>query len=104
MTTHRLIDTDAMKAHHRTTFMIPSDREKASLRVGDHINVGFIFEDSTGRHERIWLRVSAVRGRQISGILENDPVYVRAALGDKIQLELRHVLAIERPSAYPAAA
>lgn len=96
MQTLRLIDVDAMRPHLRATFMMPSSREREAIRPGDYIKIGFIIDDRTGRDERLWLKVSIVDGQSISGFLENDPIYLNASRGDLMQLELRHVLAIER--------
>ena len=51
--------------------------------------------DSTYEQERMWVRVERVDGDKNTGVLENEPVYVDASLGDHVELELRHVLAIE---------
>jgi uncharacterized protein YegJ (DUF2314 family) len=102
MAKHTLIDADAMKSHYRATFMIPTAQERASIRAGDHVKVGFIVDESNGRNERIWLKVSTVHGQRIRGVLENEPLYVNARAGDDLRVELRHVLAIERANACSA--
>jgi hypothetical protein len=43
----------------------------------------------------MWVKVEFVQGDKISGVLDNEPVFAEAELGDEIELELRHVLDIE---------
>ena len=94
MTRHELLDGVAMNQELPATFRIPSAFEKAQIRPGDDVKIGFIVDHC--HHEFVWVKVQAVNGNSISAILDDDPVYADIRFGEEIQLELRHVLRIER--------
>lgn len=87
MTTITLLDGVALHAAHPATFHIPSQSEKAGVRVGDHVKIGF----TDGMHtERMWVLVID----EGCGILDNDPVILSMKDGDAVRFEPRHLLAI----------
>ena len=96
MARHELIDGVAMNRQHPITFSVPSDGEKATIRPGDSVKVGFIVDSSIGQQERVWVQVQSVNHNKIVGVLDNDPVYADVRFGEQIEIELRHVLGIER--------
>ena len=96
MVRHALLDGVEMNRCRPAAFRIPSASEKARIRPGDYVKVGFVIDPVTGQQECVWLRVQAVNGDTIAGVLDDDPVYAEAAFGERIELDLRHVLAIER--------
>ena len=42
------------------------------------------------------MQVQSVNHNKIVGVLDNDPVYAHVRFGEQIEIELRHVLGIER--------
>jgi uncharacterized protein YegJ (DUF2314 family) len=48
------------------------------------------------QQERVWVQVQSVNHNKIVGVLDNDPVYADVRFGQQIEIELRHVLGIER--------
>lgn len=49
----RLIDAQAMHRKHPTTFWVPSKRQLAAVKVGDHVKVA-------ARGVRFWVKVDKV--------------------------------------------
>jgi hypothetical protein len=96
VTQHELLDGVALEGRHPATSHIPTRAEKAGLGPGDYVKIGFVLDEETGQSERVWVHVDAVSGERIVGVLDDDPVYAPASFGDRIELELRHVLGIER--------
>ena len=96
MAPHKLLDGLAVNEGHPASFKIPSTSEKATIRPGDYVKVGFVVDSSIGQQERVWVQVQSVNHNKIVGVLDNDPVYADVRFGEQIELELRHVLGIER--------
>ena len=94
MTRHELLDGVKMNQRDPATFRIPSAFEKARIQPGDYVKVGFVTDGS--HQEFVWVRVQAVNGKGISAVLDDDPVYADMRFGEHIEIELRHVLGIER--------
>ena len=94
MARHELLDGVAMNQDVPATFRIPSAFRKAQIRPGDDVKIGFIVDRN--HQEFLWLKVVAMNGKSISAILDDDPVYADVRFGQQIELELRHVLRIER--------
>jgi len=93
MAPHKLLDGLAVNEGHPASFKIPSASEKATIRPGDFVKVGFVVDH---HQEFMWVRVEAVNGKRISAIVDDDPVYADVRFGEKIEIEPRHVLRIER--------
>lgn len=94
MTRHELLDGVKLDQSHPATFRIPSASEKAQIRPGDYVKVGFVVDSDL--QEFVWVRVQAINGKGITAVLDDDPVYADMHFGEHIELELRHVLGIER--------
>ena len=80
MARHELIDGVAMNRQHPITFSVPSDGEKATIRPGDYVKVGFTVDSSIGQQERVWVQVQSVNHNKIVGVLDNDPGVCRRTL------------------------
>jgi len=94
MARHELIDGVTMNQELPATFRIPSEFQKSQIRPGDDVKIGFIVDRC--HQEFVWVKVRAINGESISAILDDDPVYADVGFGEKIDIELRHVLRIER--------
>lgn len=93
---HELLDGVALEGCHPAAFHIPTKAEKARVGPGDYVKIGFVLDEETGQSERVWVQVDAVSGEKITGVLDDDPVYADATFGERIELEPRHILGIER--------
>jgi len=94
-----LVDGVARNAEHPQTFHIPSAAEKAALRPGDWVKVGFVFSD--GKVERMWVLIKSIDGSVLEGSLDNEPLNDGARLGDRVVFSERHVLGILHESDKP---
>jgi hypothetical protein len=94
MARHELLDGVEMNRRHPAAARIPSAFEKAQIQPGDYVKVGFIIDQC--HQEFLWVKVVAVNGKSISAILDDDPVYADVRFAEKIEIEPRHVLRIER--------
>jgi hypothetical protein len=75
------------------TFPIPSQEQRASVQPGDTVKVFFSMKDGWG--ERMWVDVTAIKGRHISGTLSNEPVGIpRLWSGDKVKFRPEHIIDI----------
>ena len=81
-----LTDGVAMNAAHPLTFEIPTDEEKADIKPGDFVKLGFIGNMT----ERMWVEVTEPG----KGLLNNDPVVVDMECGDPVEYEPKNVLSI----------
>jgi hypothetical protein len=94
MARHELLDGEEMNHRYPATFRIPSAFQKSQIRPGDDVKIGFIVDRC--HQEFVWVKVQTVNGDDISAILDDDPVYADVSFGEEIEIELRHVLRIER--------
>lgn len=87
---------DGVKRHekHPATFDVPSDEDKAKVRAGDFVKVGFERVEG-GQGERMWLIVTEPG----KGTLDNDPVLFAGTLklGDVIEFKPENILDILTP-------
>jgi hypothetical protein len=89
-----VMDGVELNRKHPDTFTIPSETDKNRIKTGDFVKAGF----STGATiptERMWVRVVEIDAGLIRGTLANTPAYVEAKHGDLVEMEFRHVLAIQ---------
>lgn len=80
---------DGVAQHQRTpdTFWVPSDADKAAVKPGDHVKLGF----TDGVHrERMWVKVTSPG----IGLIDNDPAFLPIEYGDTVAFEPRHILNI----------
>jgi hypothetical protein len=78
------------------TFEIPSQEEKLSIEPGAVVKL--MFEMKDGWAERMWVKVSSVGKRHLTGTLVNWPVGIpRLAPGDAIKFKSDHVIDIDWP-------
>ena len=80
------------------TFKLPPQRERESLKVGDHAKLIFRIEFADKVHvERMWVLVSKVRRESYIGILDNDP-YCTEEIRSGMPLEFHadHIIQIDR--------
>ncbi len=102
------VDGVEMNRNHPDTFHIPDADEKAAIKVGDFVKIGFIPTDDAKKEgiditERMWVKVSeldAPRGDSeplfLTGTLANDPFVFSDVLSfeDVVSFENRHILSI----------
>lgn len=88
-----LIDGNVRNAQHPSSFFIPDDDEKHSLKVGSFVKLGFETVDRGG--ERMWVEITDIlEDGSMIGTLVNTPIFTNLSWGDKVHFELRHVLAL----------
>lgn len=66
-------------------FYVPSDDEIRLLGRGDFAKL--IFNDK----ERMWVRITSVKGNNFEGVLDNVSFVVDLALGDKIKFQKKNI-------------
>ena len=78
---------------HPKTFWIPSEAEKEALAPGAVVKLLFGMRDGWG--ERMWVDVTAVKGKKITGTLRNHPIAIpHLHDGDKINFTAEHIIDI----------
>jgi hypothetical protein len=76
------------------TFWIPSEEERLSVEPGALVKLMFEMKDGWG--ERMWVNVSDVGKRHLTGVLVNRPVGIpRLSPGDTIKFKPDHVIDID---------
>jgi len=89
-----LLDGVALNLENPDSFEIPSEEEKARVKVGDFVKIGF--KHNAGPRgalisaERMWVQVT---GPGV-GVLDNDPVVVFMTIGDKVKFKPKNILSI----------
>lgn len=82
-----LIDgVDRNKAHPKT-FNIPTEEEKAAVKTGDFIKIGFELDNMC---ERMWVQVTEPG----KGLLNNDPELLPMQCDEPVEYEPKHIIAI----------
>lgn len=77
------------------TFEIPSAEEIAQLKPGWMVKVAFATGHYRFAYERMWVILTSVNGEDLEGVLNNDPVVLRACDGDYITgMKTKNVLDI----------
>jgi len=81
-----------------TTFEIPPQKDRDSLRPGDLVKLIFRIEFDDEIHvERMWVRVTEVRPEFYLGILDNDPYCTEEIRsGMRVEFHADHVIQIDR--------
>ena len=75
------------------TFRIPSEEERDAVVPGMEVKLAFEMRDGWG--ERMWLTVTALKGRKLIGELQNIPFGIpRLLTGDKIKFKREHIIDI----------
>lgn len=94
-TGYMLISAEERAHRAPKTFLIPSEKERRSLRPGDLAKLIFT-EGEEG--ERMWVVVTESLGRGLyEGTLANYPVVVASVdFGDKVKFGAEHVASIQR--------
>jgi hypothetical protein len=81
---------------HPETFEIPSQEDKLNIAPGAVVKLMFEMKDGWG--ERMWVTVSGVRKRHLTGTLMNCPLGIpRLAPGDAIKFKADHVIDVDWP-------
>jgi len=90
---YTLEDGEALHVSHPTTFWIPGEAERKSLKTGQIAKL--IFKGNTHCCERMWVIVTEVKSDgSYVGQLDNHPTCIRAKAGDAVRFEPRHVINI----------
>jgi len=88
---------DLHKAHPKT-FKIPPLKQRKSLVVGDVVKLSFLPTGGSS-DERMWVEVTRVDAYgSYDGKLLNEPVLVKAKLGEPVSFKREHVLQIGVPA------
>jgi hypothetical protein len=78
------------------TFEIPAEEDKLAIEPGVVVKLMFQMKDGWG--ERMWVNVSAVGKRRLTGVLVNRPLGIpRLGDGAKIRFGREHVIDIDWP-------
>jgi hypothetical protein len=89
----QLVSGVKMHQRHPETFEIPSDDEKREILPGDSVKAAFTMRDGWG--ERMWIDVTKVGRRRITGVLANEPIGIpRLYGGDTVKVRREHVIDI----------
>lgn len=86
-----------VRAHENApdTFWIPSEQVKREVKPGFLVKLAF---DLRGGGERMWVKVSAVEGDRLIGILRNHPACIpRLCAGDTIKFRRDHIIDVLPP-------
>jgi hypothetical protein len=76
-----------------SSFLIPNSNEKDAIRPGDAVKVMFVMRD--GWCERMWITITAVKRKKLTGILEDTPLFIpRLTSGRILRLKRDHVIDI----------
>lgn len=87
-----LIDGVERNREAPDTFEIPSDEEKAAVKEGMFVKLGFVLSGVDGPSaERMWVKVT---GGNI-GMLANDPVFAPMMYGCKVEFKPENILSIQ---------
>jgi hypothetical protein len=82
-------------------FPVPAAEEISNLKPGDKVRLFFVltFETEDGcRAERMWIELTETNGTQFTGLLTNQPVYIKdLAAGDSITFEGKHIASVLLP-------
>jgi hypothetical protein len=85
---YKLIDGTLRATLHADTFEVPTPEEKAAVKVGDHVKLGFVGATTT---ERMWVLVTGPG----TGTLDNDPAFMtEVKYQDEVAYDLRHILSV----------
>lgn len=85
---YTLLDGTALAVLHVATFAVPTSDEKAAVKIGDYVKLGFVGADIT---ERMWVLV----GGKGTGTLDNDPhIVTEVKCGDVVVFGPQHILSI----------
>lgn len=94
-----LADAAELRRCHPYTFYKPSQAVIGKLEVGRHVKLIFEFdnpEPDGPSGERMWVRVTEIRGNRYRGVLDNAPAHLGALrLGDTVEFEERHIIDTE---------
>jgi Uncharacterized protein conserved in bacteria (DUF2314) len=75
------------------TFWIPSEEERDAVVPGMEVKLTFELRDGWG--ERMWVTVTALKGRKLIGKLDNTPLGIpRLLAGDEIKFKREHIIDI----------
>lgn len=91
-------DAQGMAQQHPDTFEVDSIAElKRIVKPGSIVKVCIkLFHDDWPSAERIWTEVIAVDRHKVTATLANDPFFLKAKWGAKIEFELRHIYCVEQ--------
>lgn len=91
---YSLMDGVHLNNEHPGTFQIPSPSEKADLKAGDWVKLGF--EQEGKRTERMWVRITSRVNDNFEGTLDNDPNNLTAIKhGDVVRFNSKHIIGVE---------
>lgn len=98
-TAYTLTDAERRHAEHPKTFWIPSSSDRENLNANSTVKL--IFEagrpDKHGfrNAERMWVQITQCHDDgSYTGILDNNPVFIKAKAGDEVRFEPRHIISI----------
>jgi uncharacterized protein DUF2314 len=79
-------------------FPIPTEQERRTLAMGDHVQLLFLFADKgpdgglIAQGERMWVAVAAVEGDEYVGVLQSSPLTSSTLTeGDRVRFGAEHV-------------
>lgn len=98
-----IIDARALNQKHPRTFKLPTQKKLDALRPGDFAKVIFKSQGGDKMRERMWVRITSVKGNSYSGKLDNKPAFSGTGLrvGSVVKFQRRNI--IDTMRANPAA-
>ncbi len=80
------------------TFLIPTNQEILNLKIGTLVKLIFIMKKPLKngcQAERIWVKITNIESESFTGILDNDPYYLKSiGSGDTITFKAENIAAI----------
>lgn len=89
-----LDNVDELNKEYPYTFYIPSLEVLDKLKVGDLVKLIFVTEtkeDDGFRGERVWVEITKINGKRLSGKLDNEPYRLPLKIGDEISFGVENI-------------
>ncbi len=81
----QFVDAQAMRILHKGTFDAPEQAQLDALAIGDSVKV------CADNIERFWVTVTQIKGRAVTGTIDNELVIVDARYGDSITFDKTNI-------------
>lgn len=98
MNNYTLLNGIEVQSQTPNTFIIPNEKEKASLNIGDSVKIGLYPESGIGASEKFWVIISEVlQDGAFFGLVDNDLMLTHLhgyKDGDRIVFNKDHILNI----------
>lgn len=79
-------------------YLIPTQEEIKALKKGSLVKLIFVMkipQDNGCRAERMWVVIEEINNRKFTGVLDNDPYYIKSIkCGDEIEFTVENIAGI----------